>query len=58
MMVQSLWGLLLDTFWIGLIFVKMAQPQKRSWTMVFSKRCCVSASGGDGRQRLTMRLGI
>lgn len=52
---QELLARLIDCFWIGLVFLKLARPEKRMNTMRFSKRSAISVL--DGEQRLMFRIG-
>ena len=53
--VQSLLGLFLDSFLLGMIFVKLTRPRNRRKTMVFSKIAVIYEK--DGQKVLEFRVG-
>eukprot|EP00040_Diaphanoeca_grandis_P007786 m.42302 g.42302 ORF g.42302 m.42302 type:complete len:482 (+) comp19064_c0_seq1:310-1755(+) len=58
MAAQELVGRLCDCFWIGLIFLKMSRPKKRSATLHFSQKACVTVDKENtSKTQLTFRVG-
>ncbi|KAJ4920582.1 hypothetical protein JOQ06_016414 [Pogonophryne albipinna] len=53
--VQSIVGCIIDSFMIGTIMAKMAQPKKRNQTLVFSKNAVITLR--DGKLCLMWRVG-
>lgn len=52
---QSLVGLLIDAFMLGLIFTKLSRPRERSRTVLFSKYAVIAPR--DGKLCLMFRVG-
>jgi len=58
LVLQELIGRLCDCFWIGLIFLKMSRPKKRSATLQFSKKACITVDKDDrSKTQLVFRIG-
>lgn len=56
-MVQQLLGSLLNTFWIGLFFMKMSRPKKRRYTLSFTQKCCIGYKDSSTECQLCFRIG-
>jgi len=52
---QALLGSILDSFMVGCIYIKIAQPKNRAETLVFSDCCTISPR--DGKYCLMFRVG-
>nr|XP_039261151.1 inward rectifier potassium channel 2-like isoform X2 [Styela clava] len=52
---QSVFGCVIDAFMIGLIMAKISRPKKRAETLLFSKKACVNVR--DGQMCLMVRVG-
>jgi len=52
--VQALLGSILDSFMVGCIYIKIAQPKNRAETLVFSETCTISPR--DGKFCLMFRV--
>ena len=53
--IQAIFGVLLQGFMVGILFVKLSRAKKRSATLMFSKNALVSMRGGQ--LYLMMRVG-
>lgn len=49
-------GLLMDAFWLGVIFARIASPRPLRHTILFSKRAVLTTEPGDGCPTLQCRL--
>jgi potassium inwardly-rectifying channel subfamily J len=52
---QSVAGVLIEAFMVGVVFAKLSRPKKRAQTLVFSKNAVISQR--DGRPFLMFRVG-
>lgn len=52
---QSVFGCVIDAFMIGLIMAKISRPKKRAETLLFSKKACINVR--DGQLCLMVRVG-
>ena len=52
---QSLVGLLIDAFMLGLTFAKLSRPRERMKTVIFSKYAVIAPR--DGKMCLMFRVG-
>ncbi|XP_036393691.1 G protein-activated inward rectifier potassium channel 3-like [Megalops cyprinoides] len=55
LMAQSLLGSIIDVLMVGCVFAKISRPRRRAQTLLFSRRCVVSAR--DGSLCLMFRIG-
>ncbi|XP_054283846.1 ATP-sensitive inward rectifier potassium channel 12-like isoform X3 [Macrosteles quadrilineatus] len=55
MCMQSIWGMMIQAFMVGIIFAKMARPKQRTQTLLFSRNAVVCQR--DGQLCLMFRVG-
>uniref|UniRef100_A0A1B6C9Q4 Inward rectifier potassium channel C-terminal domain-containing protein n=1 Tax=Clastoptera arizonana TaxID=38151 RepID=A0A1B6C9Q4_9HEMI len=55
MCLQSIWGMMIQAFMVGIIFAKMARPKQRSQTLLFSRNAVICQR--DGQLCLMFRVG-
>ncbi|XP_078491595.1 uncharacterized protein LOC100175040 isoform X1 [Ciona intestinalis] len=55
LIVQSIFGSIVDAFMVGCMFVKISQPNKRAETLMFSEKSVISLR--DGKMCLMFRVG-
>uniref|UniRef100_H2ZQI7 G protein-activated inward rectifier potassium channel 3 n=1 Tax=Ciona savignyi TaxID=51511 RepID=H2ZQI7_CIOSA len=55
LLVQSIFGSIVDAFMVGCMFVKISQPNKRAETLMFSDKSVISLR--DGKMCLMFRVG-
>ncbi|CAG0924329.1 unnamed protein product, partial [Notodromas monacha] len=55
MCLQSIVGVMIQAFMVGMVFAKLSRPKKRAQTLLFSKRAVVCQR--DGQMALLMRVG-
>ncbi|CAF3996233.1 unnamed protein product [Rotaria sordida] len=55
LIIQSCFGLLIQALWVGLVYTKLARPQKRCQTLIWSRQAAISLR--DGYLTLQCRLG-
>lgn len=53
--IQCLYGILLDAFIMGCIFIKVSKPRNRNEALIFSKKACISLR--DGKYCMMFRVG-
>ncbi|XP_063697110.1 G protein-activated inward rectifier potassium channel 3-like isoform X2 [Culicoides brevitarsis] len=52
---QSVWGLIMQAFMVGIVFAKMTRPKQRAQTLLFSKNAVICQR--DGTLCLMFRIG-
>jgi len=55
MCMQSIWGMMIQAFMVGIIFAKMARPKQRTQTLLFSRNAVICQR--DGQLCLMFRVG-
>ena len=53
--IQCLYGILLDAFIMGCIFIKVSKPRNRNEALIFSEKACISLR--DGKYCMMFRVG-
>ena len=56
LLLQSVVGLLLDSFLLGLIFTKLSRPRNRRKTLLFSSVAVIRQEGSEGQRVLEFRI--
>ena len=57
LLLQSLVGLFLDSFLLGLVFTKLSRPRNRRKTLLFSSVAVIREEGSGGQRVLEFRIG-
>ncbi|KAF2364267.1 Potassium channel inwardly rectifying Kir [Trinorchestia longiramus] len=55
MCLQSITGVVIQAFMVGIVFAKLSRPKKRTQTLIFSRKMCILQR--DGQMCLMFRVG-